>query len=313
MVTWSLERKRSVFLNTKRNKIKDFARRGYRLAKSEFSTFVISTFGIFIYTFGVIGFTMPYHFPDSGVMGIALLSKYALGLSPALVNLAINAVLIILGARELSRRFVLWTIYNIFLVTLFLQLMSGLQLPYINDMFLVSVAGGIVKGLGIGIVFRTGTSGGGIDIVIAVLRKRYGIEVGKYSFYMNVVILGASTAIVGLEKVLFGFVASYISGQAMDHVITSFDKRRMVLIISDHADEDEIINYISEKLNRGCTILDSKGGYTKSERSTVMCLLTPRQTMELKRHLASEHPRSFMVITEASEVLGQGFKKWKNI
>ena len=160
-------------------------------------------------------------------------------------------------------------------------------------------------------VFRTGVSMGGMDIVIAVLRKRYGIEVGRYSFYINMVILGVSMGIVGLEKMLYGFVASYVSGQTTDSVLSSFDKRRLVLIMAK--DTQPVVKYISDELHRGSTVLYGEGGFSGEARPTIMCLLTPRQTMVLKRYLAKSHPKSFMVVTEASEVMGKGFKHWKNI
>jgi uncharacterized membrane-anchored protein YitT (DUF2179 family) len=181
----------------------------------------------------------------------------------------------------------------------------------LNDMFLVAIAGGIIKGIGGGLIFRTGVSGGGTDVIIAVLRKRYGIEVGRYSFYINMLILGGSVGIVGMEKMLYGFVASYVSGQGIDSVLSSFDKRRLVLIMA--RETKPVVKYISDELNRGSTVLYGEGGFSGEARPTIMCLLTPRQTMVLKRYLAKEHPKAFMVVSEASEVLGRGFKHWKNI
>ena len=278
---------------------------------SEWSTFVISTIGSLLYTIGVIGFTLPYRFPDAGVMGIAIILKYAIGLAPSITSLVANVFLLLWGGRELSKRFVAWTIYNVLLISFLLEALSFVQFPIVNDMFLVAIAGGIIKGIGGGMVFRTGVSMGGMDIVIAVLRKRYGIEVGRYSFYINMVILGVSMGIVGLEKMLYGFVASYVSGQTTDSVLSSFDKRRLVLIMAK--DTNPVVKYISDELHRGSTVLYGEGGFSGEARPTIMCLLTPRQTMVLKRYLAKSHPKSFMVVTEASEVMGKGFKHWKNI
>lgn len=278
---------------------------------SEWSTFAISTLGSLLYTIGVIGFTLPYRFPDSGVMGIAVILKYTIGLAPSISSLVANVVLLAWGGRELSKRFVAWTIYNVLLISFLLETLSFVQFPVVKDMFLVAIAGGIIKGAGGGLIFRTGVSGGGMDIVIAVLRKRYGIEVGRYSFYINMVILGISMGIVGLEKMLYGFVASYVSGQTIDSVLSSFDKRRLVLIMSKNT--KPVVRYISEELRRGSTVLYGEGGFSGEERPTIMCLLTPRQTMVLKRYLAKNHPRSFMVVSEASEVLGKGFKHWNHI
>ncbi|MEG1799455.1 MAG: YitT family protein, partial [Synergistaceae bacterium] len=108
-------------------------------------------------------------------------------------------------------------------------------------------------------------------------------------------------------------VACYISGQTMDDVLSSFDKRRLVFIITPIGNQGPILEYIAQTLNKGATLFDSRGGFTLEERATMMCLLTPRQTMELKRYLAMHFPSTFLVVSEASEVLGNGFKRWKNI
>ena len=289
---------------------KFYMKKIYIGALSEFPTFIMSSAGVLIYVLGVLGFTLPYHFPDAGLMGIAILLKYTMGFSPSVVTLVANVGLLLWGGRQLSKRFVIWTVYNVFLMSFLLEFLKGVQMPHISDMFLVAVAGGLIKGIGLGLIFRTGASSGGLDVIIAVMRRRFGIEVGRYSFYCNMVILASSITTVGIEKVLFGIVASYTVGHTMDNVISSFDRRKLIFVIG--SDTEGITHYIFENLNRGATILDSRGGYSKHETSTIMCLLTPRQTMELKLHIAKFHPRSFMVITDASEVLGKGFKKWKN-
>ena len=294
-----------------KHKLKHLAVKTEIFVLNEWSTFAISTLGSLMYTIGVIGFTLPYRFPDSGVMGIAILLKYTIGLAPSITSLVANVFLLAWGGRELSKRFVAWTIYNVLLISFLLEALKFIRFPMLNDMFLVAIAGGIIKGIGGGLIFRTGVSGGGTDVIIAVLRKRYGIEVGRYSFYINMLILGGSVGIVGMEKMLYGFVASYVSGQGIDSVLSSFDKRRLVLIMAKET--KPVVKYISEELNRGSTVLYGEGGFSGEARPTIMCLLTPRQTMVLKRYLAKEHPKSFMVVSEASEVLGRGFKHWKNI
>ncbi len=292
-------------------RLKHFAVKIKQFVLDEWSTFIISSLGALMYTVGVIGFTLPYRFPDAGVMGIAVILKYTLGFAPSITSLAANVLLLIWGGRELSKRFVMWTIYNVLLISFLLEALQFIRFPVVNDMFLVAVAGGLIKGLGGGLIFRTGVSGGGTDIVIAVLRKRYGIEVGRFSFYFNMLILGGSVGIVGMEKMLYGFVSSYVSGQTIDSVLSSFDKRRLVLIMAKET--EPVVTYICDELHRGTTLLYGEGGFSRESQPTIMCLLTPRQTMDLKRYLAKDHPQSFMVVAEASEVVGKGFKHWKNI
>lgn len=295
-----------------RHRVRPLLKKLYYRAAAESTTLLLTTAGVAIYVFGVVNFTIPYRLPDSGLMGIAILLKYVLGLSTAAVTFAANIGLLIWGGRYLSKRFILWTIYNIVLLSALLALFQDTAtLPFMNDMFLVAVAGGMIKGLGLGLVFKTGACSGGLDVVIAVMRRKLGIEVGKYSFYCNMFILAASLTTVGVEKALFGIVASYTTGYAMDSVISSFDKRKLIFVVTHNT--DMVTEYVAKHLNRGATVLYGRGAYFKGEKNTVMCLLTPRQAMELKHFLAQSHPSAFMVITDASEVLGKGFKQWKNL
>lgn len=294
----------------RRVNLRRIKRRAQILFFAEWRTALISFFAIVIYAIGVDAFTIPYKFADQSIMGVAVLLNYTIGASPALVLLIANVFLLAWGARALSKRFLVWTIIDSFVLSAVLDILSRIEFPVIDDLFLAAVAGGVIKGLGVGLLYREGVSAGGLDIALMVLRKRYGIEVGKISFYFNMVILMVSLGIIGLEKVMYGFIAAYICGMAMDHVLASFDKRRLVFIVSSHA--DAVIEFISKKLGRGCTLLKSEGGWTRHEGYTVMCLLSQRQVVDLKRYIAAHFPGTFMAVTEANEVVGKGFKRWRN-
>lgn len=286
-------------------------KRAQLIMLGEWKTLLISIAALFIYAIGVVGFTIPYKFADQGVMGIAVLLKYTLGFNPAWVTLVINIGLLAWGAKVLSKRFVIWTSINVVMLSVMLNLMQYIQFPHIDDIFLVAVTGGVIKGIGIGLLFSEGISGGGIDIVLVALRQRYGIEMGRLSFYFNMCLLAVSFGIIGLDKVMYGFISCYISGMTMDSLLSSFDKRKLVFIIA--SDADAVVSFINKKLGRGCTMLASEGGYSRKGGYTLMALLSQKQAVELKRFLAEHFPGSFMVLTEANEVVGKGFKRWKNI
>ena len=243
---------------------------------------------IVIYAVGVVGFTIPYKFADQGVMGIAVLLKYTLG-STRLCPADIEYHPADMGAKTLSKRFLIWTVINAFVLSAVLDLLQTISFPMMDDIFLVAVAGGVIKGLGIGLLYREGISAGGLDIAITVLKKRYGMEVGRLSFYFNMVILAVSFSVIGLEKVMYGFISCYICGMTMDSVLASFDKRRLVFIVASNT--DAVVEFINRKLGRGCTLLSSEGGYKRRDGFTIMCLLMPRQVVELKRFLAGTFPR----------------------
>lgn len=281
--------------------------------KIEFPTLAMSSLGVLIYAMGVMWLTVPYHFPNAGVVGIALLLNYSTGFPPAILVFAANIGLMIWGGRELPKRFIMWTSYNAFLLSFLIGVLGKVQVPLIENMFMVAIISGLVKGVGVGLTFRSGTSCGGTDIIVAVLRKRFGIEMGKCSFYLNMVILLSSAKIVGLTRLLYGIIVGYVEGQTTDKILTSFDKRRLVFIVGSKASEEDVIEYLRVSLKSGSTVFDSKGGYSNTESSTLMCLLSPYQTTALKHYISKRHLRSFVIVAEASEVLGAGFKPWKNI
>lgn len=279
--------------------------------RREAPTFFLVSFGTAIVAFGIMSLTIPYRFPDSGVSGIAVLSNYAFGISPVWVVAGLNAVLLIWGLKELSRRFVAWTIYSVFLLSVLLKILEGISSPDLDERLLVAILAGVVKGLGGGLVLRSGSSLGGTDIIVIALRKRYGVEVGRFTFYINLVILSVSVAIVGLEGAIYGLVSIFSNGLVMDNVLRSFDRRRQVFVIS--SEPDAVSSFITEELRRGVTVLYGEGGYTHAKRRVIFCLLTPRQTVDLKRFMSSRDPGAFMVVSDASEVVGRGFKKWTSL
>ena len=213
--------------------------------------------------------------PHLGVAGVAVLTNYAYGISPAWVVGVGNVILLAWGLKELSLRFVGWTVYAVALMTVLLKVMEGMPHPQLNELLLVAILSGVIKGLGGGLVLRSGSSLGGTDVLVVALRKRYGIEVGRFSFYINLVILGASVFIIGLEGAVYGLVSIFVNGLLTDNVLRSFDRRRQVIIISNHP--GETADFITSELRRGVTILHGEGGFTHQERPALLCVLTPRQ------------------------------------
>lgn len=279
------------------------------VAKAEWRTLLAVVLGSIIYTFGVMSFTVPFRFPDSGVTGIAVLINYSFGISLPLLVGAANIALLAWAWRELQTHVVVWTIFGVLLVTFLMRVMGDIPFAHTDQKLLIVIIGGVIKGYGGGIVFRAGGSLGGLDIVILYLQKKYGIEIGKYSFYINMCILGISAFVVGVENAMLGLVGVYASSLTIDSTISAFDRRRLILVIAK--DTDAVVDYISTELGRGSTIISAKGGYSGEGRPVVMCLLTRRQSVDLKRFLAENQPRAFMVVSEASEVVGKGFKPWR--
>jgi uncharacterized membrane-anchored protein YitT (DUF2179 family) len=287
------------------------AARFLREIRGEWKAFLAITAGVTVQAVAVTLFVLPNRFPDLGVSGIAVLAYYVFGISPAWVILGINLLLMIWAWRELSPRFVMWTMWAVLLFSVLLKAFEYVPVPVIGDRFMAAVVSGVVRGLGAGLIFRVGGSTGGLDIPGVALRRRYGIEMGQFSIYINTGLLSLSFFVVGLESAIYGAVALYVYGIVVDNSIRSFDRRKQVFIITNIP--ERVSEYINISLQRGTTRFEGVGGYSGQRRPVLMTLLEPRQVVALKKYLAVNDPKAFMSVSVASEVLGKGFKSWKSL
>jgi len=283
----------------------------YIIVKEEWNVFLSVSFGTFLIAAAVIMFVIPNRFPDIGVTGLAVLSSYIWGISPVWVIVITNALLLAWGWKVLSRRFVIWSLFTVVLFTVLLGILETMPVPNIDDRFMAAVIAGVLKGLGAGLIYSHGVSTGGTDIPGMVLRKRRGVEMGTFNIYINFVILCFSFFVVGLESAIYGLVSVYVFGIVADNTQRSFDRRKQVMIITNYP--MEVSKFLIYKLNRGVTEIEGRGGYSRQKRPILIALLGPMQTASLKNYLSEIDPSAFMSVSDASEVLGNGFKTWKSL
>ncbi len=267
-------------------------------------------FASFIQAFAVNYFTLHYKFPDLGVSGIAVLTNYMFGISPNWVILTGNILLLIWAYKDLNVRFLALTVTAITTFSIALSIFAEYPLPLPDDKFMATVIVGLLKGSAGGLMFNVGGSGGGTDIIAAALRRRYGIEVGRFSIFVNLFILAFSIGIIGLESVVYGAVGLYVNGITVDNISRSFDRRKQAIIITNIPDE---VSKFINSYGKGVTRLEGRGGYTGQVRPVLFTLLEPRHVVLLKRFLKEHDQHAFVSISDASEVLGLGFKSWRSL
>lgn len=280
------------------------------IIKEDWKVVIVIIIASSIQAFAVNYFTLHYRFPDLGVSGIAVLTNYMFGISPSWVILIGNILLIILTWRDLNARFIFLTMIAVFTFSTMLSVFALYPLSLPDDKFMATVITGLLKGSAGGLIFYVGGSGGGTDILAAALRRRYGIEVGRFSIFINLIILILSIEVVGLEAVVYGMVGLYVNGVTVDNVTHNFDKRKQAIIITNLPDE---VSKFINSLGKGVTRLEGKGGYTGQIRPVLITLLEPRHIAMLKRFLKEHDENAFVSICDASEVLGKGFKTWRSL
>ena len=285
--------------------------RSYLWAKSNWWDLFILTLGTVMLSLSYVLLMIPHTFPAAGLNGIAVLSTYVWGISPAWIIGIGNGLLLLWAWRELSPLFVMKSAFSVALMTVLLKVLAVLPVPPIHDSLLIVVFAGIINGLGSGLIFRAEACTGGTDVVAMVLRKRYGIDVGVYSFLLSSSVLLLAVFVVGIEKSLYGGLLLYISGLVIDNTLRSFDRRKQILLITRYP--EEISAFILQDLHRGVTRLNGEGGFTKQPRPLLLTYLSPGQVVRLRRFVLSMDSTAFMAVSDASEVRGQGFKSWKGL
>ena len=290
--------------------IRRFFRLAFALITAEWRAVTVVILASTLQAFAVNYFTLHYHFPDLGVSGIAVLTNYVFGISPSWVILIGNLALVFWARKDINLHFLGLTLTAVFTFSTMLSVFALYPLPLPDDKFMATVITGLLKGFAGGLMLKVGGSGGGTDIIGVALRKRYGIEIGRFSMFINFFILGLSIGVVGLEAVVYGAVGLYVNGVTTDNVTRSFDKRKQAIIITNIP--DEVSRFINEH-GRGVTRFEGRGGYTGQERPVLLTLLSPGQVVQLKRFLKEHDEHAFVSISDASEVLGKGFKSWRSL
>lgn len=281
-----------------------------KIIKEDWKAVLVIIIASSIQAFAVNYFTLHYRFPDLGVAGIAVLTNYMFGISPNWVILTGNILLVLWAHKDLNVRFLALTVLAIMTFSTGLSIFSHYPLPLPDDKFMATVIVGLLKGTSGGLMLNVGGSGGGTDILAVALRRRHGIEIGRFSIFINLFILSFSIGIIGLESVVYGAVGLYVNGITVDTVTRNFDKRKQAIIITNIPDE---VSRFINSFGKGVTRIEGRGAYTGQERPVLFTLLEPRHVVMLKRFLKEKDERAFVSICDASEVLGQGFKSWRSL
>lgn len=252
-------------------------------------------------------FLIPNRVVSGGVMGIGTILYYLVGTPVGLVTLILNVPLFLVG--------ILWagglasgvrTIYAVVIMSLSIDLLQPYLPPVTSDPLLYTLYGGLLDGLGMGLVFWAGGTTGGTDIVARLFHRFFDVKLGHTLLVSNVVILGSAALVFGLESVLYAIIVAYVSSQVIDLVQEGFSRSRSTLIISDR--HEEIRAAVLTELERGVTVLYGEGGYTARKRPVLLCAVSQSEVTRLKRLVQRIDPAAFVILSPASEVLGEGFK-----
>jgi uncharacterized membrane-anchored protein YitT (DUF2179 family) len=266
------------------------------------SLFLLTAGGI-LFAMGLNGIIIPQQFLNGGVIGVALIIHYLMPtLNTGFVYFLLNIPLLLLGWFTVSRRFILYTSYGMAVLSLATWLVKPGTL-HIENPILAAILGGIVCGAGVGITLRSRGSAGGLDILAVYLNRKLGFRVGITFFLANAVVLAFGACLLDLEKALYSLVYVYVSGKVVDAVLTGFNQRKSVLIVS--AQSQAIADQILNRLHRGVTFLEGIGGYSGEPKRVILSIITLTELSRLKEMVFDIDPDAFVVVNDTLEVLGR--------
>ncbi|MGB9779281.1 YitT family protein [Caldanaerobacter sp.] len=244
---------------------------------------------------------------SGGVSGIALIIQYFTRFPAGYTIFILNIPLLILSYKKVNLRFTVFTIIGTISLSFFLVLTYSLKnLLSIDDPLLLSLYGGVLNGLGMGIVFSNHGSTGGLDIISVIVKKKYdNFEIGRISFTVNSIIVALGAVFFGLTSALYTLVSMYITSYMVDKTIKGFNRQKMVLIVTDKV--EEVSKEIMTTLHRGVTLLHGEGAYTGVSKKVLYSIVSLTQLPQLKLIVHQTDPNAFLSILDVSEVHGKGF------
>ena len=269
---------------------------------------LLITAGALIFSIGVKAIVVPKGFITGGITGVGLLAYYFSEIfSPGIWYLIMNVPLFIIGWALVSRRFFIYSVYGMAVVSLFMEVVS-FQIP-VNDPFLVVLSGGTIIGAGAGITLHSLGSLGGNDIVAILMNQKYNVRMGTYFFIFNLVLFAFSFVILSIDTVLYSLAMSYVTSVVLDHVLTIFNQRKMALIISDQS--KIIAELIHKRLRRGATYIHGSGTYTGKRKKIILTVIHNYQLKRLEEVVFSSDPKAFLITENTFNVFGKGFSRRK--
>ena len=274
--------------------------------KDSIKEYLFVIIGAAVIAFGFNVFLFPNQVASGGVSGISTILHGMFGWNAGIVQYAFNIPLFIAGVLVLGKKFGIKSFIGTIALPFFVILTADWDAWTLNPL-LGSIFGGIVVGLGIGLVFKGNASTGGTDLLAQIITKFTGLTLGTSVLFIDGVIAVSAAIVFDLEKGLYALIGLYVTTKTIDIVQLGFSQSKMVYIITRK--ETEVRDAIYKEVNRGITKLPAYGGYTGEERPVLMVVVYQTEFTKLKQVLKAIDPEAFVIVSDAYEVLGEGFKK----
>lgn len=292
------------------------------IVKEQIKDYALILAGLLIYVVGFTWFMLPYNITSGGVGGVAALIYYATGFHAEYSYFIINMGLLLIALRYMGFSYSLRTIVATLLVSLSIGLLQNLitvtgpdgkqeLMKLVGEQkFMACVIGGLLEGLGLAIVFMAGGSTGGTDIIASCINKYHNISLGRVMLFLDIAIISCSYFIFhDIETMVIGYLTMIIAMNFLDYVINGARQSVQFTIISERY--DEIAQAVCDEVERGVTVLNGQGWYSKEKREVLIVMAKKQESRHIFQLIRRIDQNAFVSMSNVEGVFGEGFDKIK--
>ena len=273
----------------------------------EIRDYIFIIIGAAIVAIGFNVFLLPNQIASGGVSGISTIIYSVLGWQPGIVQYAFNIPLFIAGVIILGKNFGIKSFVGTITLPAVVLATSSWE-PWSSDPLLGALFGGIAVGTGLGLVFRGNASTGGTDLAAQIITKFTGLSLGTSVLMIDGLIVLSAALVFDIERALYAFIGLFTTTKTIDIIQLGFSQSKMVHIITSQ--EQAMKEAIYQQVNRGVTKMTGIGGYTEEPRPILMVVVYQTEFTKLKQVVKTVDPHAFVIVSDAYEVLGEGFKRY---
>lgn len=260
--------------------------------------------GAFIFALAINLFVIPNELGEGGVTGVTIILFYVWQLSPGLMNLVINAFLLIVGYKFLDKTTTIYTILAVAFNSFFLHLTADWHIDS-SEIMINTIFGGLFTGVGIGLIIRAGGTTAGTVILARIANKYLDWNISYGLLFFDLIVAFSSYFIIGAQSLMLTIVMLYIGTKTMDFIIEGLNPKKAVMIIS--AQQDKIAEKVITVMDRGVTVLSGHGYYTKTPKEVLYIVISKQEVSVLKKIVKAADPNAFITIHDVRDVFGEGF------
>jgi len=258
--------------------------------------------GAWIYSIAINGLLIPHEIGEGGVTGLTTIGYYALNIPPALTNIVLNSILLIIGYRFLDKKTVLYSIWAVIWISVFLH--APKILDYQTEQTIIpTLAGGVLMGLALGLIFQGEGTIAGSTILAKIVNRYFGMRTGTAMLLFDFAVAVPSGFVIGFENMLLTILELYVSAIVFNGFHAYFGAKKSVTIITKKT--DEVTEMLSNELKQGITLVSATGYYHQEARPIIYLICTDKQVARIFPMISEVDPAAFVVVDDVHSVKGE--------